>query len=132
MMALKKIKTGKTNVPDINHLMMLVAHTLSLSTCMADLFVSMVTTSHATGLEKTLYLLIKISLVLLWARSCTAVPDYDEACKMHLPHEVVHNFPKAVGVQDLCPLCTKRSHISGLLLQYLIGEASDGPIPQAD
>ena len=71
MMALKKIKTGKTNVPDINHLMMLVAHTLSLSTCMADLFVPMVTTSHATGLEKTLYLLIKISLVLLWARSCT-------------------------------------------------------------
>ena len=26
------------------------------------------------------------------------VMDYDEACFMHLTPEVVHNFPKAVGV----------------------------------
>ena len=31
---------------------------------------------------------------------------------MHLTPGVVHNFPKAVGVQDLCPLCTKRSQIA--------------------
>ena len=30
--------------------------------------------------------------------------DYDEACFMHLTPGVVHNFPKAVGVQDFCPL----------------------------
>ena len=32
--------------------------------------------------------------------------DYDEACLMPLSPGVVHNFPKAVGVKDLCPLCT--------------------------
>ena len=32
------------------------------------------------------------------AWSHTRVTDYDEACKMHLTPEVVHNFPKAVGV----------------------------------
>ena len=32
--------------------------------------------------------------------------DYDEACLMHLTPGVVHNFPKAVGVYDFCPLCT--------------------------
>ena len=37
--------------------------------------------------------------------------DYDEACFMHLTAGVVHNFPKAVGVWDFCPLCTKRSQI---------------------
>ena len=37
--------------------------------------------------------------------------DYDEACFMHLTPGVVHNFPKAVGVWDFCPLCTKRSQI---------------------
>ena len=36
--------------------------------------------------------------------------DYDEACFMLLTPGVVHNFPKAVGV-DFCPLCTKRSQI---------------------
>ena len=38
--------------------------------------------------------------------------DYDEACFMHPTPGVVHNFPKAVGVQDFSPLCTKRSQIS--------------------
>ena len=28
---------------------------------------------------------------------------------MHLTPGVVHNFPKAVGVYDFCPLCTKIS-----------------------
>ena len=37
--------------------------------------------------------------------------DYDEACCMHLTPGVVHNFPKAVGVYDFCPLCTKISQI---------------------
>ena len=49
-----------------------------------------------------------------WGRleiSHTGVMDYDEACFMHLTPEVVHNFPKAVGVYDFCPLCTKRSQI---------------------
>ena len=32
--------------------------------------------------------------------------DYDEACKMHLTPGVVHKFPKAVGVEDSCLLCT--------------------------
>ena len=32
--------------------------------------------------------------------------DYDEACKMHLTPGVVHNFAKAVGVYDFCPICT--------------------------
>ena len=41
----------------------------------------------------------------------TRVMDYDEACFMHLTPGVVHNFPKAVGVQDFCPLCTKSSQI---------------------
>ena len=27
---------------------------------------------------------------------------------MHLTPEVVHNFPKVVGVTDFCPLCTKK------------------------
>ena len=27
---------------------------------------------------------------------------------MHLTSGVVHNFPKAVGVSDFCPLCTKK------------------------
>ena len=27
---------------------------------------------------------------------------------MHLSPGVVHNFPKAVGVKDFCPLCTKK------------------------
>ena len=45
------------------------------------------------------------------ARSHTGVTDYDEACKMHLTPGVVHNFPKAVGVYDFCPLCTKKSQI---------------------
>ena len=26
---------------------------------------------------------------------------------MHLTPGVVHNFPKAVGVKDFCPLCTQ-------------------------
>ena len=43
--------------------------------------------------------------------SYTGVTDYDEACKMHLTLEVVHNFPKDVGVDDVCPLCTKISQI---------------------
>ena len=30
---------------------------------------------------------------------------------MHLNPGVVHNFPKAVGVLDVCALCTKRSQI---------------------
>ena len=30
---------------------------------------------------------------------------------MHLTPGVVDNFPKAVGVEDFCPLCTKRSQI---------------------
>ena len=30
---------------------------------------------------------------------------------MILTPGVVHNFPKAVGVKDFCPLCTKRSQI---------------------
>ena len=33
--------------------------------------------------------------------------DYDEACIMHLSPGVVHNFPKAVGIHDFCPICTK-------------------------
>ena len=37
--------------------------------------------------------------------------DYDEACIMHLTPGVVHNFLKAVGVEDVCPLCTKRLQI---------------------
>ena len=41
----------------------------------------------------------------------TGVMDYDEACFMHLTPGVVHNFPKDVGVQDFCSLCTKRSQI---------------------
>ena len=28
---------------------------------------------------------------------------------MHLTPRVVHNFPKAVGVKDFCPQCTKQS-----------------------
>ena len=39
--------------------------------------------------------------------SLNGVMDYDEACFMHLTPGVVHNFPKAVGVEDFCPLCTK-------------------------
>ena len=42
----------------------------------------------------------------------TGLMDYDEACFMHLTPGVVHNFPKAVGVQGFCPLCTKRSQIN--------------------
>ena len=30
---------------------------------------------------------------------------------MHLTPGVGYNFPKAVGVYDFCPLCTKRSQI---------------------
>ena len=45
------------------------------------------------------------------ARSHTGVMNYDEACIVHLTSGVVENFPKAVGVCDLCPLCTKRSQI---------------------
>ena len=30
---------------------------------------------------------------------------------MHLTSGVVHNFPKAVDVEDLCPQCTQRSQI---------------------
>ena len=41
----------------------------------------------------------------------TGVVGYEEACKMHLTPGVVHNFPKAVGVYDFCPLCTKISQI---------------------
>ena len=37
-------------------------------------------------------------LVRFWARSPTGVMDYDEACFKHLTLDVVHNFPKAVGV----------------------------------
>ena len=48
---------------------------------------------------------------LIPGRSLTRVMDYEEACIMHLAPGVVHNFPKAVGVQDFCPLCTKRSQI---------------------
>ena len=44
-------------------------------------------------------------------QSHTRVMDYDEACKMHLTPGVVHNFPKAVGVKEFCPLCTKISKI---------------------
>ena len=39
-------------------------------------------------------------------RSHTGVMDYDEAYFMRLTPRVVHNFPKAVGVWDSCPLCT--------------------------
>ena len=42
------------------------------------------------------------------ARSHTRGMDYDEACFMHLTPGVVHNFTKAVGVWDFCPLCTKK------------------------
>ena len=41
----------------------------------------------------------------------TGVMDYNEACIMHLTPGVVHNLPKAVGVYDFCPLCTKISQI---------------------
>ena len=44
-------------------------------------------------------------------RSHTGVMDYDEACIMHLAPGVVSNFPRAVGVQEFCQLCTKRSQI---------------------
>ena len=40
--------------------------------------------------------------VRFWARSHSRVMDYDEACIMHLTSGVVHNFPKAVDVEDLC------------------------------
>ena len=46
------------------------------------------------------------SAVRFWAWSDSGVMDYDEACFMHLTPGVVHNFPKAVGVEDFCPLCT--------------------------
>ena len=36
------------------------------------------------------------------------VMDYNEACFMHLTPGAVHNFPKAVGVLDFCPLCTSQ------------------------
>ena len=45
------------------------------------------------------------------ARSHTGVMDYDEACFMHLTPGVVHYFPEAVDVKDLCALCTKISQI---------------------
>ena len=48
---------------------------------------------------------------MLRNKSHTGVMDYDEACFMHLTPGVVYNFPKAVGVYDFCPLCTKRSQI---------------------
>ena len=50
-------------------------------------------------------------LVQFRARSHSGLMDYDEACKMHLTPGVVHNFLKAGGVQDFCPLFTKRSQI---------------------
>ena len=50
-------------------------------------------------------------LVRFRARSHTEVMDYNEACFMHLTIGVVHNLPKAVGVYDFCPLCTKKSQI---------------------
>ena len=57
------------------------------------------------------HLLIQRSPVQFPTRSQIGVIDYDEACIMHLTPGVVHNFPKAVGVWDFCPLCTKRSQI---------------------
>ena len=48
--------------------------------------------------------LIQRSPVRLWAWTHTGVMDYDEACKVHLTPGVVHNFPKAVGVKDFCPI----------------------------
>ena len=45
------------------------------------------------------------------ARSPIGVMDYDEVCSMHLTPGVVHNFLKAVGVYNFCPLFTKRSQI---------------------
>ena len=51
------------------------------------------------------------SQVQYQARSHTGVMGYDEGCIMHLNPGVVYNFPKAVCVQDFCPLCTKRSQI---------------------
>ena len=55
----------------------------------------------------------------------TRVMDYDEACFMQLTPGVVHNFSKAVGVYDFCPLCTKRSQIpirkeKGATLEILV------------
>ena len=47
---------------------------------------------------------------------------------MYLPPWVVHNFPKAVGVWDFCPLCTKRFQMPirkengatvGILVSYI-------------
>ena len=32
-------------------------------------------------------------------------------CVMHLTPGVIHNFPKAVSVQNVCSLCAKTSHI---------------------
>ena len=37
--------------------------------------------------------------------------DYNETCFIHLTPRLVNTFPHAVGVQDFCPLCTKRSQI---------------------
>ena len=50
----------------------------------------------------------KVPSSIFQARSHTGVMDYNEACFMHLTPGVVHNFPKAVGVYNFCPLCTKR------------------------
>ena len=49
-------------------------------------------------------------MVRFRAQSHTGVVGYDEACFMHLTGTpgVVHNFPKAVGVEDLGSLCTKK------------------------
>ena len=50
-------------------------------------------------------------MVRFWAKSHTWVVGYDEACFMHLTPGVVHNFPKAVDVEDLGSLCKKNHQI---------------------
>ena len=33
--------------------------------------------------------------------------EVDEACTMHLAPGAIHNCSKAVGIKNICPLCTK-------------------------
>ena len=61
---------------------------------------------------------------------------------MHLTPGVVHNFPKAVGVKDFCPLCTKkflhsfskrRGKPPGILVSHpraLVSTIDGSPLPQ--
>ena len=43
--------------------------------------------------------------------SYNGVMDYDEACFMLFIPGAVLNFPKTLGVENFCPLCTKQSQI---------------------